>query len=573
MRFFFPKFLLLIFINVPIGVHAQFFSQPSYPQDFFQWPVGAIKAIVANFGELRPNHYHMGIDCRTEQVVNKPIYAAADGYIAKIKIEPFGFGRAIYINHPGGYTTLYAHLNDFYEPLEKYVTQKQYELKSWAVFLDLPQNLFSVKKGQQIAWSGNTGGSQGPHLHFEIRETATDKVLNPLLFNLPITDKIAPDIIRLAVYDRTKSTYEQSPKYISLKKSGNTYGIPSGDLITASAKTSFAITAFDRYTGSTNHNGIYQAVMRVNNTPVSGFQLNHISYDETRYLNAHIDYKTKINGGPYLQHLSRLPGNPSLHYKTDASNGVVFLEPGQSKNISIEVWDANNNSSTLSFSLTRSITPSAAQATETGILFKPNEINIFENEAVKFYLPENALYDSFYFKFSKITPSVGKPIYRLHNHNVPVQTPFTVKIKDGLVFLPTDKMIMKRFWGDKEEYKKATPATEEAEQGWYKADFKQLGNFQLIADNEPPEITPIGFKDGMNTARLNRIIFRVKDNTEEIASFTATLDGKWLRFTNDKAKLFIYTFDAHCPPGEHELVIIAEDLAGNKTEKTYHFTR
>lgn len=160
----------------------------------------------------------MGLDCRTEQVVNKPVYAAADGYIAKVKIEPFGFGRAIYINHPGGYTTLYAHLNDFYDPLEKYITQKQYELKCWAVFLDIPPNIFTVKKGQQIAWSGTTGGSQGPHLHFEIRETGTDKVLNPLLFNMPITDKIAPDIIRLAVYDRSKSTYEQSPGLFSLKK-------------------------------------------------------------------------------------------------------------------------------------------------------------------------------------------------------------------------------------------------------------------------------------------------------------------------------------------------------------------
>jgi len=573
MRFLLQKLLVVFFITLPIIVNAQFFYQPTYPQDLFQWPVGAVKAIVANFGELRPNHYHMGLDCRTEQVVNKPIYAAADGYIAKIKIEPFGFGRAIYINHPGGYTTLYAHLNDFYGPLEKYITQKQYELKSWAVFLDIPQNLFVVKKGQQIAWSGNTGGSQGPHLHFEIRETSTDKVLNPLLFNMPITDKIAPDIIRLAIYDRSKSTYEQTPKLLPLKKTGVAYSIPSENLMVYTEKTSFAITAFDRYTGSTNHNGIYQAVMSVDNVPVSGFQLNNISYDETRYLNAHIDYKTKINGGPYLQHLSRLPGNPAQHYKTDASNGIVSLEPGQSKKIKIEAWDANNNKSALIFTLTRSTDVKNPQATTAGILFKPNEINIFESESVKFYLPENALYDSFYFIYSKINPSIGKPIYQLNNHSVPLQTAFTVKIKDGILFLPTSKMIMKRFWGEKEEYKKAVAATEEAEQGWYKAEFKQLGNFQLIADNEPPEITPIGFKDGMDAAKLSRIIFRVKDNTEEIANFTALLDGKWLRFTNDKAKLFIYTFDEYCTPGQHELKIIAEDLAGNKIEKIYHFTR
>ncbi len=568
-KFLFPFLILLV---ISFCAHAQFFPQPAYPQNYFTWPVGAVKAIVANFGELRPNHYHMGLDARTDKVVNKPIYAAASGYVAKVKIEPFGFGRAIYINHPNGFTTVYAHLNDFYPELDNYITEQQYNQQSWNVFLDIPANLFPVTKGQFIAYSGNSGGSQGPHLHWEIRDTKTDKVLNPLLFNMPIDDKIAPDVFRLAVYDRTQSTYEQIPRFIPLKKTGNKYTVAAGKLTVYNAASSFAVTAYDRYTGSTNQNGIYSAVMYTDDKPVSGFQLNGISYDDTRYLNANIDYKLKINGGPYLQHLSRLPGNTADHYKSDASNGVITLAPSESRQVKIEISDANNNVAVLEFLLERSATVAPA-ATKTGKLFSPGQINVFENEEVKFYLPQNALYDSCYFRYGKIVPTIGKPVYQLHNHSVPLHGYFTVKIRDGLLFLPSDKMVMKRFFNNKEDFKKAEPAAEENEKGWYKASFREFGNFQLIVDNEPPLVTPIGFKDGMNTAKSKRIAFLVKDNTEEIRQFTALLDGKWLRFTNDKGKLFSYIFDQHCGPGEHELKIMVEDLVGNKTEKVYRFTR
>ena len=157
----FVFFLLLLSVFTPVILKAQYFAPKNYPQQYFQWPVGAKVGIAANFGELRPNHYHMGLDCKTDQRVNLPVYAAAEGYIARVKIDANGFGRSITINHPNGLSTLYAHLNDFYPELEKYVTEQQYKLKSWKVFIDIPANLLPVKQGQFIAYCGNTGGSQG----------------------------------------------------------------------------------------------------------------------------------------------------------------------------------------------------------------------------------------------------------------------------------------------------------------------------------------------------------------------------------------------------------------------------
>ncbi len=183
----------------------------SYPKGYFRNPLELPMDLSGNFGELRPNHYHMGLDLKTNRVENQLVHAAADGYISRIKIEPGGFGRAIYINHPNGFTTLYAHLNDFNPKLENWVKQQQYSKESWNIFLELTPGQFPVKQGDFLAYSGNTGGSQAPHLHFEIRRTTDDVNVNPMLFGFPLADNTAPRILRLAVYDRTGACMSNHP--------------------------------------------------------------------------------------------------------------------------------------------------------------------------------------------------------------------------------------------------------------------------------------------------------------------------------------------------------------------------
>jgi murein DD-endopeptidase MepM/ murein hydrolase activator NlpD len=557
--------ILLIFINQ--NSMAQIFPAKNYPKNYFVWPVKATPALAANFGELRPNHYHMGLDCKTEKRENLPILAAADGYIAKVKVEPWGFGRAIYMNHANGTTTLYAHLNAFYDDLENYVKEQQYKQKKWNVFLDIPPHMFDVAKGREIAKSGNTGGSQGPHLHFEIRDTKTDKVLNPLLFGFPIPDNVAPDVLRLAIYDRCISTYEQTPKYIPIKKVNGVY---QASLTTVNTdKVSFAITAYDRYSGSTNQNGIYEASLYDNEKPIVGFQLDSISYDETRYLNAHIDHKVKGSGGPYLQHISKLSGYPEGVYKMVNGDGVINLEDDSIHHIKILVKDVNGNISTVKIDVQRKLN-GVAKHLDTAYyqqkkLFAPGYVNIFESNDCKFYLPENALYDSIRFRYTAIQPKVGNTIYQLHSYTIPVHTRFPISIKAASA-LP-NKMVMARYYGAKTDFSATT-----FNNGWFTAKFRDFGNFQLITDTTPPTITPVGFKDGANLSKQKAIKFVVIDNTEDL-DFTATLDGNWLRFSSDKGKTFVYTFDEKCSAGEHELKIVARDMVGNENVKTYRFTR
>ena len=575
-KFYLKPLLFILTYLITNATSAQFFSSKNYPRSYFEYPVMAVKSLVANFGELRPNHYHMGLDCRTEQVQNKKVIAAAAGYIAKVKIEPWGFGRCIYINHPNGLTTLYAHLNNFYPALESFIKQQQYALKSWAVFLDIPANLFPVQKGDTIALSGNTGGSQGPHLHFEIRDTKTDKVLNPILFDFDIPDTIAPLVTKLAVYDRNISTYEQSPKMFLLKKTKDTFTTNPPIIIVNSNKISFGITATDRFNENANPNGIFETVLYHNDEPVAGFQLDSIGYNETRYMNAHIDYKARSNGGGYIQHISKLPGYNNSIYKTTKSDGVITLNDDGIHKIKMEVTDANGNTSLVKFNIQRNVNLTYPEKNDSASYFQqasfhPGFVNIFENAQVRFHLPANSLYDSIRFQYKEIAGNTGFPVYQLHNTGVPVHTYFSVTLKT-INAIP-DKMVMRRFSNGKDDYTKAEAANNVKEKDWYKASFREFGNFQLMIDTLAPVITPIGFKNGMNCSKQSRFVFVVKDNTEEIKQFTATLDGNWLRFSNDKGSRFVYDFDEMCAPGEHELRIKAEDQVGNVTEKVYRFTR
>lgn len=567
-------FLIFFFFNASVCL-AQFFSPKNYPKNYFAYPVVATRSLSANFGELRPNHYHMGLDCRTDKAQNKKVLAAADGYISKVKIEPWGYGRAIYINHPNGLTTLYAHLNDFYPELENYIKEQQYALKNWAVYLDIPKNLFPVKKEMLIAYSGNTGGSMGPHLHFEIRDTQTDKVLNPSLFNFPIPDNIAPDVFRLAVYDRCISTYEQTPRIYTLKKVKGVYVTVPSLIIANTDKVSFGITASDRFTGSSNRNGIYEAVLYDHETPVIGFQMDSIGYDETRYLNAHIDYAFKSKAGSYIQHLSKLPGFNNSLYKTNNSDGVIVIDDERVHPIKIEVRDANGNTSVVQFEIKQNSKFTETKTGDSATYFQnrsfhPGYINTFENSQISFYLPENSLYDSIRFQYRETT-TTGFSIFQLHNTSVPLHGYFPISIKAQSDF--PDKMIMHRFAHGKNDYSKAEPVTHGKDTGWYRASFREFGSFQLMIDTEPPVITPVGFKDGMDCSKQKRIVFSIKDNAEDLGSFSATLDDNWLCFSNDKGRRFIYEFDEKCPAGEHVLKITATDLVGNTTEKVYQFTR
>lgn len=566
------RVLVFVLICCTLHVQAQLFPPASYPKGYFRNPLDIPMDLSGNFGELRPNHYHMGLDLKTNRVENKAVYAAADGYISRIKIEPGGFGRAIYIQHPNGFTTLYAHLNDFNSRLENWVKQQQYTRESWNVFLELAPGQFPVKKGDFLAYSGNTGGSQAPHLHFEIRRTQDDVNANPLLFGFPLVDNTAPRLLRLAVYDRTKSLYEQSPRLIPVKASGNSYTTTPVLLTVASPRISFAVTAFDTHTGSINLNGIYEALLYVDNEVVTGFRMDSISYNNTRYLNAHIDYRTKSLGGAWLQHLSELPGYVNSIYKKARGNGVIDISDGAVHTVRIVVKDAYDNTALLAYSVQYNGEP-VVPVVNTAKMFYPFMLDGFEAEHCEFFIGERCLYDSVHIRHSESAnthPQGVSAVQNIGSPAIPLQEPFLVRIQPNrpLAVHEQQRTVMQWYSGSRSDVQKV-----EWQNGWASARFRDFGAFRLIVDEVPPQILATGLTDGADLRKASRIVFTVTDNLGRFKNVRTLLDGRWLRFTNDKGRTFIYRFDEKCLPGSHELTISAEDEAGNRVEKTFRFTR
>lgn len=567
-------------LKVLLLVIAMFFSSlsiqaqsPSYPKNYFRNPLAIPMDLAANFGELRPNHWHMGLDIRTAQKENLPVYAAADGYISHIGIRSQSFGRFIVITHPNGLSTLYGHLNDFFPELEQYVTEQQYKQESWAIELDFEKDIFPVARGKFIALSGNTGGSQGPHLHFEIFDTKTTKRLNPLLFGFPIQDNVPPNLVKLAMYDRSKSVYDQTPGFFYLKNTDSGYIIPKLPVLkTGLNKVSFAIQAYDRLSGSTNPNGIFSAKLYVDDQPQVSFILDSIDYEETVYMNAQVDYKYRTNGGSFLQHISALPGDRGGVYRRIAGDGVVALADTTIHSISIDVKDANNNTSQINFAIQYSDSLAQLLPVKTNQYhFIPGQANELKKPDFEMYLSEDCMYDSipsFYFQTNKVVPNAVSAVHQINDASFPLHGDMTIQLKltKAIPEEWKDKIVIQRS-SQGNSIKKAT-----VKNGWLTARFGDFGTFQAFTDLVPPQINELGKGDTIKLDASSRIVFTPTDNFG-IKNFRAELDGQWLRFTNDKSRSWIYIFDERCPYGIHELKVTVEDIAGNTSTKSWWFKR
>jgi hypothetical protein len=566
---------LLLFLSIlSLEVFAQPMDTNGYPRNYFRHPLNIPMQLSANFGELRPNHWHMGLDIRTNAKENEPVYAAAEGYVAKVGIRSQSFGRFIIINHPNGLSTLYAHLNDFNPALEEYVTAQQYKQESWAVELDFTKDQFPLTKGAFLAYSGNTGGSKGPHLHFEIIDTKTDKRLNPLLFNFPMEDNMPPSIIRLAMYDRSKSVYAQTPMFFALKNTDSGYIIPKKPVIkTGLSKVSFAIQAFDKMNGGGSDNGIFSAKLYLDDEPQVSFVLDSIDYNETVYINSHTDYRNNLS----LQHLSQLPGDHCPIYKHINGDGVINFSDTNVHFISIDVKDPKGNTSQLNFAMQYDDSLAKANVYYSAPKFVPNKLNVVTKDDFKMELPEHSLYDTvpaLYYRNNSSSYNAVTAMHQVNDGSYPVHEDITVSIKPNKT-IPgewSDKLIMQRT-GKGSTIRKVALEEKGWQKGWFTASFGDFGNFQVIADLTAPQINELGRGDTINLSSASRIVFTPTDNFGIVKKFRVELDSQWLRFTNDKSRNWIYKFDSRVPYGVHKLTATATDLVGNTTTKTWWFKR
>nr|WP_294869631.1 M23 family metallopeptidase [uncultured Pedobacter sp.] len=556
--------LILIVLSVVYSKGQQVFSGNKYPLVDFRAPLDITPpALAGSFGELRANHFHSGMDYRTNQREGYPVYAIADGYISRLRVQNSGFGLALYINHPNGYTSVYGHLQRFSPKIAQQVKTIQYQKKSYEVDSFPNSLLIPVHKGDVIAYSGNTGSSGGPHLHFEIRDTKTEATINPQLFGLEIPDNIPPVLYSMYVYRLNKKPFNEfTPKqYFQISGGPGNYHLNKVNTINLSGEVGFGIVATDKHNGASGTNGVYSIQLELDGKPVYTSALEKFQFENSRGINSHIDYPTFINTKRNIQKSFVDPGNPLNIYSNQINSGRIEFTDGKLHQIKYIISDATGNKSTLSFNV---------QADEKAIINTPEPLagahysyatlNEFNNPDVKVILPKGTLYNDLNFIYKtlpKPATNAFSNIHQIHNPLTPLHLGFEIWIK-------ADSSI------NRYKEKALIVSTSRSSQGGYyengyvKAKPRTFGSFFIAIDTIPPNIIPINVSEGKSMVGISKMSFKIRDNLSGIKSFNGYIDGRWvlMEFDTKTASLW-HTFDDSTPPGKHTLEVIVSDMKDN----------
>lgn len=581
----FGLFLLpLMFISASTA-----FSQSPYPTNYFRSPMDTTISLAGNFGEIRPNHFHAGFDIRTGNREGLPVYAAADGYVSRIKVSPYGYGKALYIVHPNGYTTVYGHLQSFHGNIAAYCKTAQYSIQSFELDSAISASALPVKKGDLIGLSGNTGGSQGPHLHFEVRETLSEMPVNPYFFGYQIADTVKPRITELVVYPLSEDS-EVNGKKISEKiapiyKKGKYTYLPA-DTVTVKGEIGFGIECYDRETGSTNNNGVYSIELQTGGKRVYYHEMEKFSFENSRYVNAHIDYVEKQKHNRKIQKCFIAKNNKINIYKDVINQGRIYFKDDSIHWIRFIVKDFAGNATELMLKV-KSIAHDNKLRPVIGVpvdhTFYCEKENYFNKDDIQVLIPAGALYDDVEFKydldfkFSQPTSMKGtySPLQKVMSDEIALQKAIKLSLKPNR--LP-DSLQSKSCIVSIDAKGKRTYEGGHYSEGWVIAHPKTFGNFAVAVDTTAPGLR-LAFKPAMsdkiiNLTRSKTIGITATDNLSGIRKYKASIDDQWVLCEYEMKKdLLFYTFDEKVTPGVHTFFIEVSDDKQNKRTFEFKFKR
>ena len=556
------KYLILLFL-------ISFFSfGQDYPKDYFISPLDIPLDLSGSFGELRNNHFHSGIDLKTKGVEGLPVFAVADGYVSRIKISTWGYGKAIYVTHPNGYTSVYGHLQKANGTIEDLIHKRHYDEKSFEIELFLKPSELPVKKGEVIAFSGNSGGSGGPHLHFEIRDTKSEMIINPLLFGFDklVIDKYKPKVNSILVYplnDTIAVNNEFKPQAISL--SVNDEGNYVTNKISSNGAIGFGMNVFDNMTNAYNKNGIYKVSTYVNGVPYFSFKFDTFSFDESKHINYFIDYYRLKNMGQRFQRMFMNNEYPLSIVNKNKRDGVLKVQPATSYTYKIVVEDFSQNTSTIEIPVVyKKVETTQIENKNSDKKIKAKNEYIFEEENCTITFPANTFYEDF-----KMKMSIKDDILYLHEDEIPVKNNFSISFDVSKLSEEQKKKSFIAYLDGKnisyiKSYLKGNNLS---------AKVKKLGNYKVVQDTTAPKIYGINFAEGKTIDTFKTLSVKIGDDLSGIDTYKAYLNGNWILMEYDyKTKKLVHTLaDNIYVKGKNEFKLIVTDEMNNSTTFESYF--
>ena len=537
------------------------FAQKKYPYNYFRSPLDIPLKISGTFGELRNNHFHAGIDIKTNHRTGLKVYATADGYVSRIKVALWGYGKTIYITHPNGYTSVYAHLSKFEDGIQEYVKNIQYQKESYETGNMYPEeNKILVKKGEIIAYSGRTGGYVAPHLHYEIRDTKTEHIINPMLLGLKIQDSIAPRINKLIAYSiGSNSRINRSTKKQSLSIKKDTLNSYITSRISASGKIGFGINAYDFLGKESNKNGVYSIEMLVNGKRHYYHDLETFSFPESKYINLLIDYPHYASYKSRIQKTFLEKENKLSIYKGLINDGIIDVKEGFNYQVDIITKDFKGNTSSIRIPVIGLKSESILEQKTDSTNYKISKIKFqkFTKNGVTVAFPKNTFYEDVFIDFS-----VNGTIAEIHEPNIPLDKNFTITF-DSIMYKNSDidniyiaNINNKRYPYYQKTRKRSNKLF---------TTTKNLGKYTLLIDNLEPKIYNPNFKNGDWVSRLKYLTIKISDSQSGIKSYKAYIDDEWVLMEYDlKNKKLSYDFsDKKLVGSKHIFKLVVSDNVGN----------
>jgi len=547
----------------------------AFAQDY-QAPLDFRLLLSGTFGELRGNHFHAGIDIKTEGVEGQKVYAIADGYISRIKVSTWGYGKAIYITHPEtGHTSVYAHLQKFSTKIDSIVKKEHFKKESFEINFYPNRTALTIKKGEVIALSGNSGGSAGAHLHFEIRDTKSEHPINPLQFGFKVADNIAPTLKKLKIYvlDTTLIDGYNKSKIIKIDKKDNKYSIK--DTVTINGAFAVGIFTYDKLNDSYNKNGVYSIKLCIDTNTCYQFKVDELDFSTSRYINAHVDYKEKKESKNKYHRCYRLPNNKLTNYSNLINDGIISINDTLLHSINLEVTDIYGNTSTLDFKIKSTNNPLLNRCPlpkdTINTHFNLDKVNIFKEENIELHMEAFSLYEPlrFHYNTTDSVDGVFGEVHHVHFNNTPVHKKYVLSIKADVPDTLKSKTYIAttdlkgNFWHLGGSWK----------EGFLKTKVREFGDFCIVADTTNPEIKGVNIFPGKVFNTQTTIKLTIKDKNSGIKSYRAEIDGKWVLMDYDyKRNLLRFDIEKSLTKGKHTFTLKVIDNVGNEKNYKAEFT-